>query len=853
MEGGKAADCLKLDSHTRRCLNVSSMTAVQFRGLSSHYKSRDTAKVSFRYAVGDTGFAAAEGDQIGVFPENATSLEEKLLLASIKEPSSHHLCDGGLYKTSSVKVDFKDIEVGGLKCQFWYICSKTGLVEGKSDTFTVCVDESDYPSMSFGSMDDQTLLKAVHTRNSSYIDASEEGPKSDSSTLDSSFILVSEENSRSISGSEFASEYVMAQLDPKSEEGSDANQENEIKSTSEITSSNDSADIEVSVSSTAPKKEDEEDSNTANLVNGYVICPSLTETATLMETVVSTDENIKESVKLQVDTPPAVIQLPPATITTTEAKPGSEIETESKILLLDVLKTSDAVPTSFHSDTAAASALLTPLLPPQIPADMSSSTVIIEKHVTQREARSLKSSNRELRLKIHKLTEILEEKKDMLASLTDSLLKQEVKLQETERSRTEFEEERKRWESSVAILKEKLLEHARIEEELKHKLQSNKTKLLSIEGNRRMTESLNKKLLIEKSALEEKVKQLTQENKTIFERSSKLLTQLQDSETRREILRSEKQVLQVKIDYLHAELRKIRVGEDEGRRRQEMVSGMERRAPVHSQEKRHAKMARQQQSFGKPNATHGELLNQQHSFSKTNATEYPRYAPNPKLQPPTTRSESSNMKPPPTTNSPPPLSNPPAQLQVRPNQLPILGVRNKPPKTNAAPKQTQPRATNAIPHTTNAKKDPVPVPSRHRDNPVGGNDWNPKEKEGGVVERRRSDEDYHCMPLEDFRHPPAGEKGRGTSTSDPERQQGTTVETRHHQGGVAAGSKDTETLAEGRIEVLESQLKGGGTDEGVASVECPICGKKLHSRENDFAIMLHVEYCIQLSEEQNKQ
>lgn len=145
---------------------------VQFRGLSSHYKLSDQAKVSFRYSVVEDNFTATGGDWVGVFPENAATVKEALLSVNIEDPSRHHLCDGGLYKASHVTVncqEFSKTDTG--QYRVWYVSSSTGLVSGRSDTFKVCIDDEDYPSISFDSMGSQDAIKAMRSCTSSYIDA----------------------------------------------------------------------------------------------------------------------------------------------------------------------------------------------------------------------------------------------------------------------------------------------------------------------------------------------------------------------------------------------------------------------------------------------------------------------------------------------------------------------------------------------------------------------------------------------------------------------------------------------------------------------------------------------------------
>lgn len=684
------------------------LSTVQFRGLSSHYKPGHPIKASFRYAV-ESGFKACIGDRIGVLPENAKVVEEALLSVETENPSEHHLCDGGLYRTSSVTINCLGNATG--RCELWYI-SHQGVL-GKSEAFTVCVSDSDYPSISFGSMDDQTIMKSVRTLATSYVDAGEmlmSGP----STLGSSFVLVSEGSSCEVPGSD----YVMAQAEGcLSKQGSDVtcNQTDDVTCGSGDDSRGNATKIKEGMERA---REDGVHSSEAALTISYVVCSSgpIAESPpiTALDNSQSESESSSKSL-LSHDPQKAESSLPSERSLKTEAEESHGI----------------SKPSSLASSYSDLSAVLASPLGPEV-TDMSSSTVIIEKHMTQREARMLKTANKDLRVKVHKLSEILEEKKGLVDSLTGTLTENESRLLQMEEHMRSLEEEREKSENTAASFKHQLLKSNQREKELQRQLLVIQNQVQRNENSRRKTEGLNKKLMIENSTLEGRVKQLSQENKTIFERSSKLLTQLQDSETKREIERSEKNVLQVKIDYLVTELKKLK---------------------------------------------HDSQIVEQKAHSS--------------------RSKRAENVPPSSSELPPTIGSTrrPPDLQLGTGSVLTHREEMSKPKQRLLPKynagDAQQRASNGHQQFV-AKLEEEEVVSKYGSQGAGGrNTRQPKE---GESRQRNAD------------HPMTG-------------------------GALA------------------SQLEpAGGGSGSVRVVDCPICGKWLHARENDYGIMLHVEHCIQLSE-----
>ena len=510
-------------------------SCIQFRGLSSHYKPRDPIKVVIRYAVGGD-FSASAGDTLGVFPEDASTVGEALSTVNIEEPPSHRPCDGGLYNASSVTINLPEQLDGddhtSKKYRIWYICIGTGEAVCKSDTFTVCASGMDFPGVPPGSMDDQTMMRAVHSLDDSisgsYVDAGD--PLNTNSALGSSFVLVSEGSSCEVLGSE----YLVSREEQKSLQGCEVVCSADV--TSDISASDGGDSREEGCNHLRSKQEEslEEVGASSSLIGDYLVCPPFTNTLSP-----SKDEKSADSA------------LSPDPLKT-DIAPSDEpsMSDESSRSIKQYLELSS--PVSYYS-----TGLSLALDPPEM-VDMSCSTVIIEKFITQREARMLKSTNKESRAKIHKLSEILEEKKIEIANLSKALAEKESALSTVGESERRFEAAEKGLVDTISSLQEKVVEHRAQEREQRKQIQVIQEQLERSETTGKKRESLNKKLMFEKNTLEAKVKQLSQENKVMFDRSSKLFTQLQDSETKRGIEKSEKQVLQVKIDYLGAELRKIK-------------------------------------------------------------------------------------------------------------------------------------------------------------------------------------------------------------------------------------------------------------------------------------------------------
>ena len=212
-------------------------------------------------------------------------------------------------------------------------------------------------------------------------------------------------------------------------------------------------------------------------------------------------------------------------------------------------------------------------------AALSGSTVFVEPFVPQSEAILAKNTNRDLKLKVSKLTTILDQKTAEIEMVKHSISELQGKLLAMSEEKRKFESVAHSKDAIIATLKLKLSEEKTIHVQKLDQSQSQKGLEL---------EKANNELSVENKGLKKKLQQLSLENKTLFERSSVLLSQIQDSETKRAVESCERQVLEGKIDYLIQELSKMRKDLQEGKKEDCSVprntSPVSRQQPLTNQE-----------------------------------------------------------------------------------------------------------------------------------------------------------------------------------------------------------------------------------------------------------------------------
>ena len=173
----------------------------------------------------------------------------------------------------------------------------------------------------------------------------------------------------------------------------------------------------------------------------------------------------------------------------------------------------------------------------------------VKVEISQKEALLARNANRELKLKVAKLSEILDRKVAEMETLRHSVTDFKAEVADLREERKTLELAVGSKDATIADLKLKLAKH------------TNNTRREASQDKRDLLKSLEKanlELSTENKELKEKLQQLTLDNKTLFERSTVLLSQIQDCETKRQVEACEKQVLEGKVDRLIEEMSLMR-------------------------------------------------------------------------------------------------------------------------------------------------------------------------------------------------------------------------------------------------------------------------------------------------------
>ena len=224
----------------------------------------------------------------------------------------------------------------------------------------------------------------------------------------------------------------------------------------------------------------------------------------------------------------------------------------------------------FQEDTEFSPFVVDP--PSDEVVDMSASTVLVERHISQKEGRILKSNNKEQRLKIKKLTEVLEQMRKELDKLRNEMeskskdddMKSAMILKEKELRRhiEELEDEHKleveKYKVELEECKVKLEKYKTELEKCEVELEEQRNR--SQEAEERSQKKLveNEKVIVELQSAINTLQEQIMESKKELEKSEKmvkdLLSQLQASGTKNIITETEISVLKEKIDHLMKEL-----------------------------------------------------------------------------------------------------------------------------------------------------------------------------------------------------------------------------------------------------------------------------------------------------------
>lgn len=333
----------------------------------------------------------------------------------------------------------------------------------------------------------------------------------------------------------------------------------------------------------------------------------------------------------------------------------------------------------------------------------------------------------------------------------------------------------------IEMLKEKLELQKDVDVHIVHDLEK------QLERIKKEKEIISHQFTKEKGSLEEKAIQLQLECSTLFERCTSLLAQLQEKETESTILTSENLVLREKVKHLEEKLRNVEHRHHKKEREQETRKSKprEKKEPVVRDPYKPQPQSSAKKVTDIPVAT----------TVTDKLQDYPTVEVIPQRNRPTDLPLSGNDK-----------VKPVPQRKLAP-----VPTKNSSHSSSSTRHSERPRPQ-AMERSNSGRSHPDP----HRDLQAVPN---PKPTTN-EAKSQRSQHSHHSI----------AKKTDTQSRSSPKISQDTTqTKTAETQG---------ESLSEERIEEIASQLRGAPV------VVCPVCQKILHARENDYAVLLHVEYCL---------
>ena len=522
--------------------------------------------------------------------------------------------------------------------------------------------------------------------------------------------------------------------------------------------------------------------------------------------------------------------------------------------------------------------------------DMSASTVLIERHISQKEGRMLKNNNKELRLKIKKLTEVLEQMQKENKRLKNEI-ESGIKIAAAQLALVDKEREHKRRIEEMEEQQEMELEQCRKEIQKATKYEERAEE--NLKENAKMIAELQETI----SALQGQLVQVQEENKIYSEKIEVLTSKLKAYETRASVTESENSVLSEKVNRLMKELAALKKTKHHHhhhhhqqqphqlqRSDEEYMAHSSNKGQIPSikdqpiedvtskggREQEPAKLDQQEKAASNSQFQGGDDVAKLEAPRDVKASQpkpKPRQkqsyqAHNPQLQALTSGNAAGlNQKASKPKGSQPP--NRPVQALVAPKlqsvahlqplqQLPT-GVKygqEYPPycyhEEQQVPKQTPPKMPGV-----SAAEGRLNRPSFL---PLKGQSQAPLQ----LVEPQAAPHVQPPPPLSEAQKlaatanwvqqlPEPKERKQKVEKQEPKISDKTEKQRDEMQqvsASGAVGGNDLNSLSEERIEEITRQLKG---DRGVVC-ECPICGKVLHSRESDYGVLLHVELCLQQSE-----
>lgn len=508
--------------------------------------------------------------------------------------------------------------------------------------------------------------------------------------------------------------------------------------------------------------------------------------------------------------------------------------------------------------------------------DMSASTVLIERHISQKEGRILKNNNKELRLKIKKLTEVMEQMQKQ---------KETVK-NENERLKSELESGTKVADIEAAMeLKEKEFRRyvEELEEQQELELEQYRNRLQkAVKYEERVEEKLKENVEViselQKSInlLQEQLVELKKKHTQSTEKSELLISKLQASEMKRVVTESENSVLNEKVNQLTKELATLRKShkhhhhhhshhehsDDKTKPSSHPDTTVNEQTPgkdpedmtSESKTGEEPKQDLQKSTVGTSQGNDATQRTIESSLSNE-VRSHPKPKPRQKFyEPHDPKSKQKESRP------------RPAQALVAPRLQSVAHLHHMMPHQK---QQLQQSGSHLLPRHQQQVLT-KPPPQLHS---TAGRDLQQQQQQLNRPSFLPLKGQKQEPPLAAPRAqppPPLSDAQKLAATASwvqqlPEpNERKIIIENKTDKGRVkqeyteavdvpkpnerlAAEGNDLNSLSEERIEEITRQLKGEGEGIGIVC-ECPICGKVLHSRESDYGVLLHVELCLQQSE-----
>ena len=141
-------------------------------------------KITVSFRYPTEGFKVDARDWIGLAADADSYVERCVCRVCVGDPTRHRPCDGGVWKVGTVVLTLP--QEGGGNYRLRYVRHGGGVV-GKSDPFTVCSDLSEFPSITIQSLEDHVFIDKLRGQSPMLL-------SSNSPNESSSFVLVTEDS-----------------------------------------------------------------------------------------------------------------------------------------------------------------------------------------------------------------------------------------------------------------------------------------------------------------------------------------------------------------------------------------------------------------------------------------------------------------------------------------------------------------------------------------------------------------------------------------------------------------------------------------------------------------------------------